>query len=473
MPQDQHIHVWGIPLDSLMPPIFAFGANVVSGVTNFGDGVFFIICWNLFGEFGPVNPDKYTYIDAILYSSMLPLASIPALVYAARTEMWLTNGYGLAHSATAAFSSVLGVWFLLYVNPSVAEDSAGVLFCIFTAWKLIPAMLDLGIARRRKTNGAPLNPDSNTNPMLPQKADGLAKENGGDDEGGGDDDGADDYGDNDKPELDESETILVGAGANVHWKSMGPYFEKYPGLKGWVERWFPQVSEMLVPVETVALALLVCGLAAGFLGGLIGTGSPAQLVVFVNLDMTKGSMRGVKVQATIVSNVIRLLAIAFSGSNAFEADMWPVYLAVCVCSLAGCTFGTWLRLYVNKDWLMVLLYMLLWLTSADLMKVETNLTTNFAFLFYVATGALLFATVACYVYPTWVEHTVASLRSSFSFLVTEKKKTKMASVGGRASVVDGRMSIGRGSIGRGSTARGSSVRNSRVSIVRDLDEWEG
>lgn len=443
----KEIDVFGIPLDFLMPPIFAFGANVVSGVTNFGDGVFFIICWNLFGEFGPVDEKNYTYIDAILYSSMLPLASIPALVYAAQTEMWLTTAYGTFLSVTSAFTSVLGVWFLLYVNPKVAEVCAGVLFCAFTIFKLVPAMLVLGVTRRDEQR---VESHGNKNPLIQKGATGNAGE-----------------GDEEKElenlELDESETIVLGDRANTHWKSLEPLFEKHPGLKSAIEKWLPQISESLAPVETVALALLGCGLASGFLGGLIGTGSPAQLVVFANLDMTKGSMRGVKVQATIVSNVIRLVAIALTpGSTAFKASKWPVYLAVCICSLAGCTLGTWMRIFVNKEWLMILLYWLLWFTSADLMGVENNIGSKFSILYYIVTLALLVGTVICYLNPTEVETSVAVCKRTCSTDSKQRRKSTAPMGTGRLTSASSSRSLHQ-----------SFSSTSRKSIVRDLDEWEG
>jgi len=59
-------------------PITAFVASIVSGVTNFGDGVFFVIVW---ATLSAVTGDAATFAmdTGILFVSIMQLASLPVV----------------------------------------------------------------------------------------------------------------------------------------------------------------------------------------------------------------------------------------------------------------------------------------------------------------------------------------------------------------------------------------------------------
>jgi hypothetical protein len=97
----------------------------------------------------------------------------------------------------------------------------------------------------------------------------------------------------------------------------------------------------------------------------------------------------VKVPATILANITRLLLLAFSGKPVLLLHEWHIYLAVCVASFIGAGLGSCVRERVPKQQLLFLLYLLLWFTVADLLKVIKDPTKPRAIVFYAASALLL------------------------------------------------------------------------------------
>ena len=93
-------------------------------------------------------------------------------------------------------------------------------------------------------------------------------------------------------------------------------------LKEKFERVFPLISENMVPSEQVIVVLVVTGAASGFIGAVVGTSSPPQLAAFTYLNLSKGAMRGVKVPATILSNLMRIILLSFNGQHLFKESEW-------------------------------------------------------------------------------------------------------------------------------------------------------
>jgi hypothetical protein len=97
----------------------------------------------------------------------------------------------------------------------------------------------------------------------------------------------------------------------------------------------------------------------------------------------------VKVPATILANIARLLLLAFGGKSVLLLDEWPIYLGVCVGSFVGAGLGSCVREHVPKQLLLFFLYLLLWFTVADLLKVIHHPGELRAIVFYAASSVLM------------------------------------------------------------------------------------
>jgi hypothetical protein len=123
-----------------------------------------------------------------------------------------------------------------------------------------------------------------------------------------------------KLEHDATGTVILGR-EQPHYQWMLALLNRF-NLKEKFERVFPLISENMVPSEQVILVLVVTGAASGFIGAVVGTSSPPQLAAFTYLNLTKGAMRGVKVPATILSNLIKLILLSFNGQHLFKESEW-------------------------------------------------------------------------------------------------------------------------------------------------------
>ena len=106
-----------------------------------------------------------------------------------------------------------------------------------------------------------------------------------------------------------------------------------------------------------------------------------------------------KVPATILANVARLLLLAFSGKPVLVLDEWAIYFGVCAASLAGAGVGSYVREYVPKQLLLFSLYLLLWFTVADLLRVIHHPAEPRAMVFYAASALLLLLMTAAAAAP--------------------------------------------------------------------------
>lgn len=143
-----------------LPPLFALLATVVSGICSFGDGIAFLLLWSIFSAFGVIKSDASTYPTAVLYVSLLPLCSLPSLLWAARKEVKASLGYAVALSISTAAFIPLGSNFLLTGSVETLKLIIGAFFCVFAVISLwVAAYSDgkaaaedakKGIVRRRE-----------------------------------------------------------------------------------------------------------------------------------------------------------------------------------------------------------------------------------------------------------------------------------------------------------------------------------
>lgn len=141
-----------------------------------------------------------------------------------------------------------------------------------------------------------------------------------------------------------------------------------------LKRWFPVASDKC-SARATAITMFITGFASGLLSGLVGSGGPPQLVAFTQLRLRKDFIRGIKVLATTVSNLIRLgLFIAWKRSLLREP--WWVYVSICVASILGAMVGGKLRDYLPGE---AVLYVLLFASCGELFGVLDKPTSIVGF----------------------------------------------------------------------------------------------
>ena len=123
-----------------------------------------------------------------------------------------------------------------------------------------------------------------------------------------------------KLKYDETGTVIIDF-KQPHYRWMDDFLNRFK-ITVKFERLFPLISENMVPSEQVILVLVVTGAASGFIGAVVGTSSPPQLAAFTYLNLTKGAMRGVKVPATILSNLVRIILLSITGQHLFKESEW-------------------------------------------------------------------------------------------------------------------------------------------------------
>jgi len=102
----------------------------------------------------------------------------------------------------------------------------------------------------------------------------------------------------------------------------------------------PPWPACLPPFWRAPAVLLVAGLGAGILGGMLGVHGPPIVVGFSLLRLGKDETRATFVVFAILSLIVRLVLFVQDG---VDSSRWPVYVTVCVVSVSSFLLGTWLR----------------------------------------------------------------------------------------------------------------------------------
>ena len=193
-----------------------------------------------------------------MYSSLLPLASFPALAYAARREIPFCWRYSIMLVLTQLALTPVGVAFLLSRSPSEVAAAAAAVFVPFCMVKLVQSSLDFGMSRIGGGGGGE---------QMQAAAAGAEA--------------------NCKIVRDATDTVILGA-LQPHTPCMLRLLERHR-LKSKFEAAFPFISEAGRSSECVIAVMLLAGAASGFIGSVVGTSSPPQLFAFTYLDLTKGA----------------------------------------------------------------------------------------------------------------------------------------------------------------------------------------
>jgi uncharacterized membrane protein YfcA len=130
-----------------VPPLLALVSCVVSGVTTFGDGIAFLVGWGLLTTAGVLPAHPASYAKAVAYITLLPLTSLPALLWTARKELRRSVGYATVMSITTAAFTPAGSYVLLFGAADVVSALIGAFFLLFATLKMQGSVVDLGKAR--------------------------------------------------------------------------------------------------------------------------------------------------------------------------------------------------------------------------------------------------------------------------------------------------------------------------------------
>lgn len=102
----------------------------------------------------------------------------------------------------------------------------------------------------------------------------------------------------------------------------------------------PPWPECLPPFWRAPAVVLIAGLGAGVLGGMLGVHGPPIVVGFALLKLGKDETRATFVVYAILELLLRLGLFFGDG---IDGSRWPVYVTVCAVSLSAFVLGTWLR----------------------------------------------------------------------------------------------------------------------------------
>lgn len=133
-----------------LPPVLAFASCVISGLTTFGDGIMFLILWSICGAagvFDATHPDALS--TAVMYVTLLPLTSLPTLLWAARKELKDALGYAACMSITTALMVPVGSYLLLFGDLSILKVAVGIIFLSFAVVKMNASILEAGERRAK------------------------------------------------------------------------------------------------------------------------------------------------------------------------------------------------------------------------------------------------------------------------------------------------------------------------------------
>lgn len=352
-----------------LPPVLAFFASVVYGMTSFGEAITFMICWSLSGALGFLGSD-YSFAKGVVYSSIINLIAYPITMWIAREEIRRSIWWGVYCSLMLMAFESYGVKVLLFDHTGYARHFIGIAFAIFAFWRANSAAHDFGRARAVSASPEPLWKDSDANAGAPYI-------------------------------LDEYETTVLDS--QERWNAHRPFVEKFltdfPAVRRVYETAFPRCYESNKSTEA-ALAIFAAGfLVSGFMFGLASTGGPPVMVTFILLKVSKGAMRSIRSVAGLWSILVWLWNMFSHGSQGLHifsiSSDWPILSAIIIAGALGSSLGAWLRNFVSRDHLLFCFYFLIWGDAALLLGVFQTSSKHFiAFPEVIIATVVLFASVA-------------------------------------------------------------------------------
>ena len=289
----------------LIAPTCAVISSVARGLTNYGDGILFHICAaSLRAISGVPSADESAELQfAVLCTGIMSLTSMPLAIWLARSQLRRMAPYGLAMAFSGVAMLPAGTAALFSGNTRILEAFVGVFFIAFACVGLTNAVARQSVVIDENVasgNGEPEVPATGT---------------------GGD-------------VVDRDLHVLMPV-------SSSPFVR----FTAWANATLPPVSSSAyTPVQSLSV-FFTTGVAAGFLGALMGTGGPPQMAAFAILETPKDEVRGIATIYALIDLPFRLsLWVNSAGSTVWAPTRdGPIYAAVSIASVIGFSVGAVLR----------------------------------------------------------------------------------------------------------------------------------
>ena len=291
----------------LIAPTCAIISSVARGVTNYGDGILFHICAaSLRAISGVPSADESAELQfAVLCTGIMSLTSMPLAIWLARAQLRRMAPYGFAMAFSGVAMLPAGTAALFSGNTRILEAFVGLFFIAFACVGLTNA-----VARQNVLGevAAAVPPQENVAVVVPDGASG---------------------------DVDHDRDLHILAP-----KSSSPFVR----FAAWADTTLPSsVSPTYTPSQSLC-TFFTTGVAAGFLGALMGTGGPPQMAAFALLETPKDEVRGIATIYALVDLPFRLsLWVNSAGSVWAPTRDGPVYAAVSLASVIGFIIGAVLR----------------------------------------------------------------------------------------------------------------------------------
>ena len=137
----------GIPF--WLPPTVALVSSVSMGLTSFGDAIVFHSLWAAAGALGLYDASHDTLASAVLYIVIMPLACLPAMLWATRADLRRCAGWGTLCASSSVTTIPLGAALLLHTDVGLLKVCAGCFFLLFSVSQILASAARGGGRRPR------------------------------------------------------------------------------------------------------------------------------------------------------------------------------------------------------------------------------------------------------------------------------------------------------------------------------------
>lgn len=364
-----------------IPILCSFSSCIVSGLTSFGDAIFFHIVWAIATAAGGIPDGRDALAKAVTFVTIQSVSNVPLLFWLARKELFRAYPYGAVMGIAGCAMVPVGSSLLYFGNIVVVKWLAGSFFLAFSIWRLLSEALSFV---RSRTQSKPENqqnqksaiepadepcdspPDSCTTPVNPETS-GSAFESisvhvatpG-------------DIAENSADTTTATTTITTITATTVtDSDAEAPQRSATTPLGRLISRLLP-ISDRLSKGRCL-FVLLCAGLGAGFLGGLLGTGGPPQMIAFALMALHKDIIRAISASYNSIEIPFRILIFLNTDGNMFDfQNEWQLYLGIVLAAWTGYSAGTYIRQFADTAMILRFLLVLVFASSGILLGALDN-----------------------------------------------------------------------------------------------------
>lgn len=133
-------------LPHALPLAFAFASCFVSGTLAIGEGIVFMLLYNISRSYGLLGGGAPRF-QGVLFSQLISAFSQLPVVFAGRHEMAIVLGYGVVMVIVSLCFITLGVGMLLSGQEDVFLLYSGGVFMLFSFWQILKCSVEFGEER--------------------------------------------------------------------------------------------------------------------------------------------------------------------------------------------------------------------------------------------------------------------------------------------------------------------------------------